>query len=417
MWHALRTAAVRVGRVAGRAGARATTAAPSALAVVSGATQSSALWWMSAAGVALAAGTSGVAAEGAAPAPATEPPAAAAKPVPDEFPDMILFTGNANPALAKEIAGLLGKSLGEIRVGRFADGETSVRVLENVRGKDVFVVQPTCQPVNEHLMELLLMISTMRRASADKITAIIPYYGYARQDRKMTSRVPISAADVARLLEALGVDRVVAVDLHSGQIQGFFGPRVPVDNLEAGFVSVEYFARKGLVSPVIVSPDAGGVYRAKTFREALAHRMRPAAAGEAAPDVGLAMIIKQRPRAGEIERMDLVGTVEGSDCIIVDDMIDTAGTLATAAAVLKENGARRVFAMASHGLFSGPASERIARSQLEEVVVTNTVPLNPDARTNAKIVQLSVATLLAETIKRVHTKRSVSQLFKQNTKE
>jgi ribose-phosphate pyrophosphokinase len=280
-----------------------------------------------------------------------------------------------------------------------------VQVHDNVRGKDVYIVQPTSPPVNEHLMELLLLVSTMRRASAERITCVIPYYGYARQDRKMTARVPISAADVARLLEAMGVDRVVAVDLHCGQIQGFFGPRVPVDNLDAGTVGVAYFAAKGLVNPVVVSPDAGGVYRAKQFREGL-NMQAPAL------DAGLAMIIKQRPKAGQIEHMDLVGSVENSDVVIVDDMIDTAGTLCAAAANLKANGARKVFAFASHGLFSGTASDRIARSVLEEVVVTNTIPLKASAKANEKIVQLSVAPLLAEAIKRVHLKQSVSELFK-----
>ena len=206
-----------------------------------------------------------------------------------------------------------------------------VTVHDNVRGKDVYIIQPTCIPVNEHLMELLLMVSTMRRASAERITAVIPYYGYARQDRKMTARVPISAADVARLLEAMGVDRVVAVDLHCGQIQGFFGPRVPVDNLDAGTVGVKYFINKGLTNPVVVSPDAGGVYRAKQFREGL-NLQAPGL------DAGLAMIIKQRPKAGQVERMDLVGNVDGCDVVIVDDMIDTATTLCIAADELKKAG-------------------------------------------------------------------------------
>lgn len=324
--------------------------------------------------------------------------------------EMILFSGNANPELATEIATLLGVSLGSITVARFADGEVNVQVHDNVRGKDVYIIQPTCSPVNEHLMELLLMVSTMRRASAERITCVIPYYGYARQDRKMAARVPISAADVARLLEAMGVDRVVAVDLHCGQIQGFFGPRVPVDNLAAGIVGVKYFANKNLVNPVVISPDAGGVYRAKQFREGLNLQ-------NSTYDAGLAMIIKQRLKAGQIERMDLVGSVEGSDAVIVDDMIDTAGTLCTAAEQLKANGARRVFAFASHGLFSGPASDRIARSVLEEVVVTNTIPLKAGAKTNEKIVQLSVAPLVAEAIKRVHLRQSVSDLFKGNGKD
>lgn len=219
-----------------------------------------------------------------------------------------LFTGNANKPLASHIANDLGMKLGKLHVGRFADGEVNIVVNENVRGRDVFIVQPTCPPVNETLMELLLMISTMRRASARKITALIPYYGYARQDRKMQARVPISAADVSRLLEAIGVDRVVAVDLHCGQIQGFFGPRVPVDNLDGGTVGVDYFGKKELHNPVIISPDAGGVYRAKQFREAMAKKHDK--------ECGLAMIIKQRAKANEIERMDLVGNVTDCDVII-----------------------------------------------------------------------------------------------------
>jgi ribose-phosphate pyrophosphokinase len=227
-----------------------------------------------------------------------------------------LFTGNSNPDLAREISSALECEIGNATVSRFEDGEVNVVVHDNVRGQDVYIMQSTCTPVNENLMELMLMVSTMRRASARRITAVIPYYGYARQDRKMTARVPISAADVARLLEAMGVDRVIAVDLHCGQIQGFFGPRVPVDNLDGGTVGVDYFgARKDLVNPVIVSPDAGGVYRAKKFREHLDKKYNIKA--------GLAMIIKQRHKPGEIERMDLVGSVTDSDVIIVDDMIDT----------------------------------------------------------------------------------------------
>jgi ribose-phosphate pyrophosphokinase len=323
--------------------------------------------------------------------------------------EMMIFSGNANPELAAEIAALLGTKVAHATVSRFADGEVNVQVHDNVRGKDVYIIQPTSAPVNENLVELLLMVSTMRRASAEKITVVMPYYGYARQDRKMAARVPISAADVARLLEAMGVDRVIAVDLHCGQIQGFFGPRVPVDNLAAGVVGVKYFGSKKLVNPVVISPDAGGVYRAKQFREGL-NIVQPDA------DAGLAMIIKQRPKAGHIERMDLVGNVEGADAIIVDDLIDTAGTLCTAAEQLKAHGARDVYAFASHGLFSGPASDRIARSVLKEVVVTNTIPLKASAKTNDKIVSLSVAPLVAETIKRVHLRQSVSELFKEGKK-
>lgn len=315
-----------------------------------------------------------------------------------------LFTGNSNKPLAEDIAKHLGMKLGKMTVDNFADGECNVMVNENVRGKDVYIIQPTSPPVNETLMELLLMISTMRRASARKITAIIPYYGYARQDRKMQARVPISAADVSRLLEAMGVDRVVAVDLHCGQIQGFFGPRVPVDNLDGGTVGVTYFGDMDLVNPVIVSPDAGGVYRAKQFREALSkkHDM----------DCGLAMIIKQRAKANEIDRMDLVGSVDGCDVIIVDDMVDTAGTLCKAAQVLKDHGARNVYAFASHGVFSGPAPTRIANSVLTELVVLDTVPLSAESLATGKITQLSVGPLLAQAIYNIHYKKSISALFK-----
>jgi len=315
-----------------------------------------------------------------------------------------IFAGNSNKLLAKDIANHLGMDLGKITCSRFKDGEINVVINENVRGKDVYVIQSTAPPVNETLMELLLMISTMRRASARKITAVIPYYGYARQDRKMQARVPISAADIARLLEAMGVDRVVAVDLHCGQIQGFFGPRVPVDNLDGGTCGVQYFGDMDMKRPVVVSPDAGGVYRAKRFKEELMRKYDK--------DCGLAMIIKQRVAAGEIERMDLVGSVAGSDVIIVDDMIDTAGTLCKAAGVLKEKGANRVFAFATHGLFSGKAPDTIAASQLSEVVVLDTVRLSEEAAATGKITQLSVAPLLSTAIYNIHNKKSVSALFK-----
>jgi len=316
-----------------------------------------------------------------------------------------VFSGNGNLSLALEITKILGINLGKATVGRFADGEVNVRIHENVRGKDVFIVQPTCPPVNDNLMELLLLISTLNRASARRVTAVIPYYGYARQDRKMQARVPISAADVARLLEAMGVDRVIAVDLHCGQIQGFFGPRVPVDNLDGGVVGINHFGDKDLHNPVIVSPDAGGVYRAKKFKEGLEHKYDW-------DDVGLAMIIKQRTRDGTVDSMDLVGDVKDCDCVIVDDMIDTAGTLCKAAAVLKANGARRVFAFASHGLLSGPGNDRIAQSTMEECVILNTIPSSAQRAANEKLTELSVAPLLAQTIFNCHAKKSVSALFK-----
>lgn len=316
-----------------------------------------------------------------------------------------LFSGNGNMGLSLEIAKLLGVNLGRATVSSFADGEINVMIHENVRGKDVYIIQPTCTPVNNNLMELLLMVSCLNRASARRVTVVIPYYGYARQDRKMAARVPISAADVARLLESMGVDRVIAVDLHCGQIQGFFGPRVPVDNLEGGIVGVDHFGGKDLHNPVIVSPDAGGVYRAKKFKELLAYKY-------GWEDIGIAMIIKQRARAGSVDQMDLVGDVQDCDCIIVDDMIDTAGTLCKAADVLKDQGARRVFAFASHGLLSGPGNERIANSSLEECVILNTIPSTPQRVANEKLVELSVAPLLAQTIFNIHAKRSISALFK-----
>ena len=316
-----------------------------------------------------------------------------------------LFSGNGNMSLSLEIAKLLGVNLGRATVSSFADGEINVMIHENVRGKDVYIIQPTCTPVNNNLMELLLMVSCLNRASARRVTVVIPYYGYARQDRKMAARVPISAADVARLLESMGVDRVIAVDLHCGQIQGFFGPRVPVDNLEGGIVGVDHFGGKDLHNPVIVSPDAGGVYRAKKFKELLAYKY-------GWEDIGIAMIIKQRARAGSVDQMDLVGDVRDCDCIIVDDMIDTAGTLCKAADVLKAQGARRVFAFASHGLLSGPGNDRIANSNLEECVILNTIPSTPQRLANEKLVELSVAPLLAQTIFNIHAKRSISALFK-----
>lgn len=319
------------------------------------------------------------------------------------FSDMMIFAGTSNPELSRQVADSLGVRLAKVRTKKFNDGEIGIRVHENVRGKDCYIIQPTCPPdVNDHVVELLLMISTLRRASAGTITAVIPYYGYARQDRKMQSRVPISAADMAKLLETVGVDRVVAVDLHCGQIQGFFSPHVPVDNLEGHVVGLNYFLSQGLnpSTTKVVSPDAGGVYRAKQFREGL---------NDQGLDVGLAMIIKQRAQDTSITNMDLVGDVDGCDVIMVDDMIDTAGTLTKAAAELKAMGAKRVFAFATHGIFSGPAFERIGKSCLEKVVVTNTIPLQPGSPPN--IVQLSIAELLAESIARIHLRKSVSALF------
>ena len=318
--------------------------------------------------------------------------------------EILVLSGNSNIPLADAIASHMGTNLGKIALGRFADGEVSLRILESLRGKDVYIVQPTSPPVNEHLMELLLMISTCRRASAKRITAVVPYYGYARQDRKMNSRVPISAADVARLIETMGVDRVVAVDLHCGQIQGFFGPRVPVDNLGAQMIGEDCFVKMGLKNNVVViSPDAGGVYRARKFQEGLILK--------GIADVSIAMLIKQRSGANKIDRMDLVGSVNGCDCIIVDDMIDTAGTLCEAARELKKHGAKRVFAFATHGLFNGPAVKRIEDSPLEEVIVTDTIKLGDAAEKCKKIRQISISVLIADCIRRIHQKESLKVLF------
>ncbi|KAL8429003.1 hypothetical protein Efla_006786 [Eimeria flavescens] len=317
--------------------------------------------------------------------------------------DALIFTGTANEQLGAAVADRLSTRLGRVSVGRFADGEVNIQFLDSLRGKDVYLIQPTSTPVNDHLMELLLMISTCRRASAKKITAVIPYFGYARQDRKLNSRVPISAADVARMMESMGVDRVVAVDLHCGQIQGFFGPRVPVDNVEAQIVGLDYFETKQLSSPVVVSPDAGGVYRARKFQEGMVKR--------GYSDCSIAMLIKRRIRANEVESMDLVGSVDGRDVIIVDDMIDTAGTLVEAARELKSKGAKRVYAFATHGLFSGPAIDRIQKSALEEVVITDTIKARPMVTSCKKIKILSISILLADAIRRIHQKESLNDLF------
>ncbi len=306
---------------------------------------------------------------------------------------MKLFTGNANPVLAREICEYLGVTLGAAVVGRFSDGEIMVRISENTRGRDVFVVQSTCPPVNDSLMELLVMVDALRRASAWRITAVVPYYGYSRQDRKAEPRVPITAKLVANLLTAAGVDRVLCTDLHAGQLQGYFD--IPVDNLMASPVILDYFRRLELEAPVVVSPDAGGVERARNFAKRL--------------DAALAIIDKRRLAPNVAEIMNIIGDVEGRPAIILDDMIDTAGTLVQAAAAVKAKGATRVFAAATHAILSGKARERIVASPLEEVVVTNTVP-HPEIE-NSKIKVLSLASLLGEGIRRIHENASVSSLF------
>ena len=309
--------------------------------------------------------------------------------------ELKLFSGNAHRALAGEIAEYLKVSMGEADVTRFSDGEVFVQINENVRGTDVFVVQPTCPPVNDNLMELLVMIDAFKRASAERITAVLPYYGYARQDRKVQGRVPITAKLVADLLTAAGVDRVLALDLHAGQIQGFFN--IPVDHLFAGPpVIVEYLLKKDLRDPVVVAPDAGGVERAR----AIAKRL----------NAGLAIIDKRRDRPNVAVMMHLIGDVKDKDAIVIDDMIDTAGTLVQAVGALELEGARRIIAGGVHAVLSGPAIERLKGAPLEEVVVTNSIPLTPEKQLPSMTV-LTVAPLLGEAIRRIHDEESVSTLF------
>ncbi len=308
----------------------------------------------------------------------------------------VLFTGNANPVLAQEIASHLGVELGKAAIGRFSDGEVTVEIRQNVRARDVFVVQPTCGPVNEHLMELLIMVDALKRASARRITAVIPYFGYARQDRRPRStRVPISAKVVANLLETVGVERVLTMDLHADQIQGFFD--IPVDNIYASPVLLSDLKSKNYGELIVVSPDVGGVVRARALAKQLG--------------CDLAIIDKRRPTANVSEVMHVIGDIEGRNCVIMDDMIDTAGTLMKAADVLKARGAKSVYAYCTHPVFSGSAVERIATSQLDEVVVTNTIPLSDAAKACPKIRQLSVAFLFAETMRRISDGESVTSLF------
>ncbi len=310
--------------------------------------------------------------------------------------ELKLFSGNANRPLAEEIAQYLHVPLGDAEVSRFSDGEVFVQVNENVRGTDVFIVQPTCPPVNDTLMELLIMTDAFKRASAHRITAVLPYYGYARQDRKVQGRMPISAKLVADLLEAAGVDRVLALDLHAGQIQGFFS--IPVDHLFAGpVVMIDYLKKKDLRDPVVVSPDAGGVERAR----AIAKRL----------DAGLAIIDKRREGPNSAVAMHLIGDVDRRDAVVIDDMIDTAGTLVQAVGPIQREGARRILACGVHPVLSGPAIERIRTSAIEEVVVTNSIPLAQDKRAAARITVLTVAPLLGEAIRRIHDEESVSTLF------
>ena len=314
---------------------------------------------------------------------------------PAGYGDLKLFSGSAHPDLAREIAQHLSLPIGQCRLRRFPDTEVSFQIDENIRGTDVFIVQPTCAPVDEHIMELLIMIDAFRRSSAARITAVIPYYGYARQDRKDKPRVPISAKLVANILSASGVDRVLTMDLHKAQIQGFFD--IPVDHLFAAPVIIDFLARQTFQNLTIVSPDAGGAERARAYAKRLG--------GE------LAVIDKRRTDDGTAEVMNVVGDVAGRTCIIQDDIIDTAGTIVKAANALKENGAARVFACAVHGVLSGQAFERIEKAPLEKLIVTNTIPLNGERARHSKIVSLSVAKLLSQAIRSIHEESSVSSLF------
>ncbi len=307
-----------------------------------------------------------------------------------------VFAGNANLPLANAVVKYLNIPLGRANVNRFSDGEIQVELLENVRGKDVFIIQPTCAPTNDNLMELVIMADALRRASAARITAVVPYYGYARQDRRpRSSRVAISAKVVANMLQAAGIDRVLTMDLHADQIQGFFD--IPVDNIYASPILLGDLGKHHYPDLVVVSPDVGGVVRAR----AVAKRM----------ETDLAIIDKRRPRANVSEVMNIIGDIENRTCVIVDDIVDTAGTLCHAASALKERGAKRVLAYATHAVFSGSAVEKISNSALDEVVITDTIPLRPVAQNCQKIRQVSCSQLLGETISRIACESSVSSLF------
>jgi len=310
--------------------------------------------------------------------------------------NLMVFSGNANPALADAIAKHIGLPLGYASISKFSDGEISVELNENVRGKDVFVIQPTCAPTNDSIMELLLMADALHRASANRITAVIPYFGYARQDRRVRSaRVAISAKVVADMIGAVGVNRVLTVDLHAEQIQGFFS--IPVDNVYGSPVLTDDIERQNYENPIVVSPDIGGVVRARAVAKKL--------------NVDLAIIDKRRPAANVAQVMHIIGDVAGRTCLIVDDMVDTAGTLCKAADALKEHGAARVVAYSTHPVLSGPAIKNIENSNLDSLVVTDTIPLSEEAKNCGRIRQLSMAKLLAESIRRVSNEESISAMF------
>jgi len=315
---------------------------------------------------------------------------------PSGFGELKLFSGSAHPALAAEIARFLGCGLGQSRLRRFADTEVSFQIDENIRGTDVFIIQPTCAPVDQHLMELMIMVDAFRRSSAARITAVLPYYGYARQDRKDKPRVPISAKLVANVLSAAGTNRVLTMDLHKAQIQGFFD--IPVDHLFAAPVIIDYLARQEYPNLTIVAPDAGGAERARAYAKRL--------------DAELAIIDKRRsPDDGSAEVLNVIGEVAGRTCVLADDIIDTAGTIQKGAHALKDAGAERVIACAIHGVLSGPAIERIERAPIDKLIITDTIPLTLDKEKCQKVLQLTVARLLGQAIRSIHEETSVSSLF------
>jgi ribose-phosphate pyrophosphokinase len=315
------------------------------------------------------------------------------------YDSLMVFTGTANPELAQNVVKHLDISLGRADVGKFSDGEVAVELLENVRGRDVFILQPTCAPTNDNLMEILTMADALKRASAGRITAAIPYFGYARQDRRPRSaRVPITAKLVANMLTSAGVDRVLTVDLHADQIQGFFD--MPVDNVYATPVLLKDIRSQRFDDLIVVSPDVGGVVRARAVAKAL--------------NTDLAIIDKRRPKANVAEVMNIIGEVQGRTCLIVDDMIDTANTLCKAASALKERGAQRVLAYASHAVFSGQAVDRINNSDIDEVVITDTIPLSAQAKQSSRIRVVSIGGLIAETLRRINNEESVSYLFNED---
>ena len=310
----------------------------------------------------------------------------------------MLFSGGSNPALADRVADRLRVTLGRADVGRFSDGEVNVEIHENVRGQDVFLLQSTCAPTNDSLMELLIMADAIHRASATRVTAVIPYFGYARQDRRPRSaRVAISAKVVADMISTVNIDRILTVDLHADQIQGFFN--IPVDNVYGSPVLVDHIVAQGYENPIVVSPDVGGVVRARAIAKQI-------------DDLDLAIIDKRRPQANETKVMNVIGDVKDKTCILVDDIVDTAGTLCTAADALKEEGAKAVVSYITHPVFSGPAIERISNSELDEMVVTDTIPLSPEGKACSKITQLSMDATLAEAIRRVSNEESISAMFR-----